>query len=149
MEIRFTQIYPEVGASFGLPSELLRLLQHRLNKLGHSIAKFKAKYGAEDFVVIFIISATTRNDALVVNGPSYQRKHNKVEFVLHIPFQSFDLLAEQAPYVLGHIGAGIKVVFEKYGEDVEGIDQVIDEVTAEVLRDPSALGGPLAGWGRN
>lgn len=141
MKISFTQIYAEVGTSFGLSGALLTVLAKRLNGLKKDIPSLREKRGWKDFTIVLIITATRKSDELQVKGPLWLRKTPVVEFAVHIPYREFACLEEQVAYVLHQLGQGLVSLFDKYGGDSTGLADVFAQVTQVVENDPPAYRG--------
>lgn len=136
MKIRFGQIYPEIGVSFKFTNTVLNALREKLDGLGRVFGHYRKLFDVEDFSVVFIISATTKHDALVVKGPTTLPKRKEVEFVLHIPYQAAASFADQMAYALDFVGEGIGIVFDKYKTDSSGVGEIVAELKDSIRDDP-------------
>lgn len=139
MNIEFGQIYVELNTDFDLPSFLLKKLREELDSLGKDISHFNAIFKHSDFKLVFIISATRKNDELNVKGPTLVRKNPAAEFVIFIPYKEIVEFVDKVSYVLPYVAEGVAFVFNKYKEDSSGVEDAVHKVIAAVNNDPEAF----------
>ncbi|CNC63846.1 Uncharacterised protein [Yersinia pseudotuberculosis] len=135
MNIQFSQIYAEVDTSYDITNTVLTPLRHYLVMLNKNIMHYNKLFNADDYSIVFIISAT-RNDKELVKGPTTLSKKKKVEFVIFIPYKELKTFAEQMSYVLDYIAEGIIFVFNKYKTDPSGVKEAVEEVKKMIMDDP-------------
>ncbi|XLZ70880.1 hypothetical protein ABT364_02650 [Massilia sp. SR12] len=136
------QIYAEVGASYDLSHKLLKPLLQRLNALGKNIPFLAEKLKVIDFEITYIISATRKTDNMYTKGPTFSRKRSCVEFVIFVPYREIADFSERIEFVIDHVGAGIKCIFEKYGIDSVGVDRCVEEVISLAKQRPLEYQSP-------
>lgn len=128
MKCGFMQIYAEVGARYRLSHMLLNPLQQKIDALGKNIPFLAEKLKADDFEITYIISATRKADDMYIKGPTFLYKSRCVEFVIFVPYREIADFGERIEFVLDHVGAGIKRIFEKYGIDSAGVERCMEEM---------------------
>ncbi|ALB53205.1 hypothetical protein AB8W28_15055 [Cronobacter universalis] len=136
MRIKFNQIYAEVGVNYNITNAVLNPLEEMLNSLNKKIQHYEKLFSGSDYTVVFIISATAKNEELVVKGPTTLSKKKKVEFVIFLPYKKIESFIDEITYILGHVCNGICEVLAKYKTDTEEVKEIFEEMKALILRDP-------------
>ncbi|MDI7691610.1 hypothetical protein [Cronobacter malonaticus] len=136
MRIKFNQIYAEVGVNYNITNAVLNPLEEMLNSLDKKIQHYEKLFSGSDYTVVFIISATAKNEELVVKGPTTLSKKKKVEFVIFLPYKKIESFIDEITYILGHVCNGICEVLAKYKTDTEEVKEIFEEMKALILRDP-------------
>jgi hypothetical protein len=136
MNISFGQIYPEIDTDFSLTNTVLIELKTRINSINQSFQTYESIFNTRDFSTNFIVSATRKNDILIVDGPTILKKNKTIEFVLHIPYKKLSNFTEEMNYVLDFIGEGLHLTFKKNHADSEEINTMIDNIKKLIITDP-------------
>ncbi|ELY3469367.1 hypothetical protein SMX26_004015 [Cronobacter universalis] len=136
MRIKFNQIYAEVGVNYNITNAVLNPLEEMLNALDKKTQHYEKLFSGSDYTVVFIISATAKNEELVVKGPTTLSKKKKVEFVIFLPYKKIESFIDEITYILGHVCNGICEVLAKYKTDTEEVKEIFEEMKALILRDP-------------
>jgi hypothetical protein len=137
MKFDLGRIFPEVNTSFSLTSDLLYLLCDQLNALNKEIKHFNKIFDCPGYSIVLIISATRKNNSLDVKGPIVLRKRKEVEFVLHIPYKTFDNKLSETLYVVDNIYTGILFVLNKYKTDTSGVEESINNAICRIKSSPN------------
>ncbi|ELY3838985.1 hypothetical protein SMX93_004351 [Cronobacter turicensis] len=136
MRIKFNQIYAEVGVNYNITNAVLNPLEEMLNSLDKKIQHYEKLFSGSDYTVVFIISATAKNEELVVKGPTTLSKKKKVEFVIFLPYKKIESFIDEITYILGHVCNGICEVLAKYKADTEEVKEIFEEMKALILKEP-------------
>ncbi|MDI7419840.1 hypothetical protein [Cronobacter turicensis] len=136
MRIKFNQIYAEVGVNYNITNAVLNPLEEMLDSLDKKIQHYEKLFSGSDYTVVFIISATAKNEELVVKGPTTLSKKKKVEFVIFLPYKKIESFIDEITYILGHVCNGICEVLEKYKTDTEEVKEIFEEMKALILKEP-------------
>ncbi|ECA8972390.1 hypothetical protein ETB55_19010 [Salmonella enterica subsp. enterica serovar Omuna] len=136
MKIKFNQIYAEVGANYSITNAVLNPFEDMLNSLNKKISHYEDLFKTDDYTIFFIISATTKNEDLVVKGPTTLSKKKKVEFVFFIPHKKYDSFKKEIFYIIDYIEKGIIFVFDKYKTDSSDIRGIVDKMKALISKEP-------------
>jgi len=75
MNISFGQIYPEIDTDFSLTNTVLIELKTRINSINQSFQTYESIFNTRDFSTNLIVSATRKNDILIVDGPTILKKN--------------------------------------------------------------------------
>ncbi len=137
MKIYFSQIYLEgEDTTFLVTNTLIHRLSNQLDKLNKKINHYEKLFKTDDFSMIFVISATRKNEVLTVKGPTTKSKNKEIYFSLFIPYQEVNSFTEQTSYVLDYIVEGIISVLNKYKTDPSGVKEAVEAVKKMIMDDP-------------
>ncbi|EKK4083556.1 hypothetical protein ACU9D5_004043 [Cronobacter dublinensis] len=136
MRIKFNQIYAEVGVNYSITNAVLNPLEEMLDSLDKKIQHYEKLFSGSDYTVIFIISATSKNDELIVKGPTTLSKQKKVEFVIFVPYKKIESFIDEMTYILDHVCNGICEVLGKYKIDTEEVRDAFEQMKLSISKDP-------------
>ncbi|WP_105634586.1 hypothetical protein, partial [Cronobacter dublinensis] len=136
MRIKFNQIYAEVGVNYSITNAVLNPLEEMLNSLDKKIQHYEKLFSGSDYTVVFIISATAKNEELTVKGPTTLSKKKKVEFVIFVPYKKIESFIDEITYILDHVCNGICEVLEKYKTDTEEVRDIFEQMKLSISKDP-------------
>lgn len=135
MRILFSQVYAEVNTELRVTNTLLNEVSSRLNSFGYEFNHYQKLFNGDDYSIVFVISATREKKDLV-KGPLTISKDRKVYFTIFNQYKESLSFVDEMTYVLDNILKGISLVFNKYGTDLFGVNESIDEVKKLLIDNP-------------
>ncbi|WP_421558401.1 hypothetical protein [Pseudomonas canadensis] len=136
MNISFGQIYPEIDTAFNLTNTILVELKKKINDLNQSFSSYESIFKTNNYSAMLTISATRKNDTLIINGPIVYKKDKTIEFVLHIPYKQTNEFTEEMSYALDFIGQGLHLIFNDNKANSDRITKIIDEIKSAINENP-------------
>ena len=139
MKIFVAQFYLEAGANYPFSHHFQIYLSNELTRLTIPYEKFITNY-AEDFNLIFRISAKSEITESDIKGPAVYKRDKDVEFTIFLPF---DKQASQSKrlyrQVLKELICQIVNVLESLEIDVTQILQNSDEIIETIVTTPKMI----------
>ena len=136
MKIFVAQFYVEVGCDYSLSNHFHHRISDELTRRVVPSAAFVNKY-AEDFKLMFRMSAKSGLVEPEVRGPMVFKKDKDVEYSIFLPF---DLDRPLGPSVYRHalkqLLGQIIIVLTSLQMDVSQLSQSVDEIIERIVADP-------------
>ena len=131
MKIYFGQIYIQVGINFPFNHLFQKFLGAEVTKLVNPSHKFIKRY-AEDYNLIFRVSAKKELVENEIKGPTAYKKEKDVEFSIFLPYTFITQNSDPNRLALKYLFEGIYEVLGKYEINVEALkfeqNRIIDTI---------------------
>jgi len=139
MKIFVSQIYVEVGVSYPFSHRFQKYLSEELSKRISASDTFVREY-AEDFDVVFNVSAKADIMQPEIKGPTVFRKDKDVEFTVFLPFDKQEPHGQDAyRRVLRQLIHRVVDVLKTLEMDVSQLSRDSDEIVEGIVTDPTMI----------
>jgi len=139
MKIYFGQIYIQVGISFPFNHLFQKFLGTEITKLVEFSPKFIKRY-AEDYSLMFRISAKKELAVNEIKGPTVYKKDKDVEFSIFLPYTAIMQSTEPNREALKYLFEGIYEVFGKYEINISMLKSEQGKIIDKIMSSPEMFG---------
>ena len=123
MQIRFTQIYAQVGKNFPFSHIFQRFLGEEISKIVRPSPKFVDLFGG-DYNLIFYISAKWQLAVNEIVGPNVIKKHKEAEHTIFLPYTPIMQADKPLEMAIEHLLEGVCYVLNQYEIDISQLEPV-------------------------
>ena len=135
MKIYFGQIYIQVGINFPFNYLFQIFLGEKITELVKPSLKFIKRF-AEDYSLMFRVSAKKELAENEIKGPSVYKKNKDVEFSIFLPYSVIMKHEEPNREALNYLFKGIYEVLEKYEIDVLVLKSEQNQIIDKIMSSP-------------
>jgi hypothetical protein len=135
MKVYFGQIYIQAGISFPFSYVFQNFLGTKVTELIKPSSKFIKRY-AEDYSLIFRISAKKELTANEIRGATVYKKDKDVEFSIFLPYTPIIQNEDPNREALKYLFDGIYEVLEKYEINISMLKSEQDKIIDKIMSSP-------------
>lgn len=136
MNIDFTQLYIEPGASYNISGKSLEQLCDELNQLGIEIPAIRDRFKTDNYTLMLVISAKKNLDKPEVKGPKIRLAHKEAEFALYLPWVSCAGFAQEITHIYRNIADSIHLLLSRYEVPAAGVSAAVDRAIKDITNKP-------------
>ena len=135
MNVYFGQIYIQEGISFPFNHLFQNFLGIKITELLKPSSNFIKRY-AEDYNLIFRISAKKELTENEIKGATVYKKDKDVEFSIFLPYTPIMQKKEPNREALKYLFMGLYVVLEKYAIDISMLKSEQNNIIEIIMSSP-------------
>jgi len=147
MQIILKELPDEPGKYFDHTTVLSLSVKHHLETaltaLGKSLAHYDKLWKGEHYRIVFKITLSPTDHALVLKGAFSLHEVKEVHFSLDIPLPQHAEPDARLFYLLDGIQEGVLSAFKKYKTDASGVPERFEQLKRLIEENPDRYLGPL------